>query len=79
MTAKTRAERFTEFAHHLTMQSRMCVNCRYYFQHYARDGAELNCGHCTYPRMKYRAPFEDCDHFENRYGLYKDEEGQEIA
>ena len=72
MTATERRERFIEYCHHLTSESKMCINCRYYFLHYTSDGAAMNCGHCGYPRMKYRAPFEDCEHFENKYMFRKE-------
>ena len=48
----------------------MCANCKYFIQHYRRIEAfdyETVCiGHCTYPRVKFRKPWETCKYFESR-------------
>ena len=44
-------------------QTECCYNCENFRQHYTRDGDELYCGHCVYPRMKNRGPFDTCQHF----------------
>ena len=48
---------------------RVCENCRYFHQHYVRDGcgfSKVFAGHCTYPRLKDRENSDSCDYFERR-------------
>lgn len=48
-------------------RSPMCATCRYYQQHYVRNGtqyAPIYTGHCTEPRTKIRAPYDLCDRYE---------------
>jgi hypothetical protein len=53
----------------------MCVNCRYFHQHYMlvnpllhrTSFVELPCGHCTYNRIRYKKVYDFCEHFESRY------------
>ena len=47
---------------------RICKNCVHYRRHYVLNRERctpVNCGHCTYPRIKGRKPdHEACAHFE---------------
>lgn len=39
------------------MQERICLNCRYFWRHYVRDGKTYIAiaeGHCVFPRCKIR-------------------------
>ena len=55
---------------------RVCVNCRYFYQHYVRIGmgfGECNAGHCyyrgKYAHSKCRKPGDDaCEKFETQEG-----------
>lgn len=48
----------------------MCANCRYFIQYYRRAGEfdyrTVAEGHCTYPRTKFRKPWDTCKYFEQR-------------
>ena len=48
----------------------MCANCRYFIQYYRRAGdfdyRTVAEGRCTYPRTKYRKPWDTCKYFEQR-------------
>ena len=50
------------------MEKEKCENCRYFRRHYIVDSQRctpVNCGHCTYPRIKKRTPDTlACGHFE---------------
>lgn len=49
-----------------------CANCEHFHQHYIRgkqfvDGlTTVNIGHCTYPRIKFREPWDTCKYFKQR-------------
>ena len=50
------------------MENLVCMNCRYFRQHYVRVGRnyymETNCGHCVHPKLKDRKPdARACDRF----------------
>lgn len=44
-----------------------CKNCKYFHLHYTLDqrrATPLDCGHCSYPRLKKRRPSEAaCVHY----------------
>lgn len=48
----------------------VCSNCKHFHQHYGcGDGRicyPLNCGHCHYPRIKHRKPYQTCERWEVR-------------
>ena len=48
----------------------MCANCRYFIQYYRRAGdfdyRTVAEGHCTYPRTKFRKPWDTCKYFDQR-------------
>lgn len=44
----------------------MCATCAHYIQHYMDCGGffkPIHAGHCTYPRLKNRLPYNLCDHY----------------
>ena len=51
-----------------------CINCEHFYQHYIKAGPPiftvsmqpLDCGHCSYPRMKHREAYDTCEYFENK-------------
>lgn len=54
----------------------VCGNCKHYIEHYIKKDdrpgwsmvTPVNCGHCTYPRMKARTPGNPkCVHFEGEW------------
>lgn len=73
MTLKERRELY---CWNLTQDAPLCINCKYFRQHYIKKEppmceviklSPLNCGHCVYPRMKYRDAYATCNHFQNKY------------
>lgn len=62
-------ERWTAFCAKRT-DAPMCANCRHYCRHYIRNlehsdqFTPLDEGHCTYPRIKDRLPFDVCKYYE---------------
>ena len=52
------------------MESLTCETCVHFIQHYRLEEdscAAVNCGHCTYPRLKHRKPLtEACIHYAPR-------------
>ncbi|MDO4270963.1 MAG: hypothetical protein Q4C72_08595 [Eubacteriales bacterium] len=52
------------------MVEMICLNCKYFQQHYVRCGGEFakaGCGHCTERRVKTRLPYSKaCDKFEQK-------------
>lgn len=46
-----------------------CFNCKRYFHHFNEVGNKVNCGHCAYPRLKHREPYDTCERFERKEGL----------
>ena len=52
------------------METAYCKECKYFRQHYVLDVqscTSINCGHCTYPRLKHRTPYHmACQHFQPR-------------
>lgn len=45
-----------------------CLSCEHFRQHYTRNPETLcymwvNCGHCTFPRLKHRKPYDVCEHY----------------
>lgn len=52
------------------MCQRSCNNCRYYSQHYSKQGTKfrtVNCGHCLYKSVRnYKSrPLVLCEHWED--------------
>lgn len=50
-----------------TGEAPACMNCEHFTQHYRRDPQTLrycwvNSGHCSFPRLKHRRPYEVCEH-----------------
>ncbi len=59
----------------LEPETPICLNCRHFHQHYNKVGRvmlALECGHCSFPRLKYRKVTDTCEHF-----LGKDAHGVE--
>lgn len=50
----------------LTPETPLCVNCRHFYQHYNQKGKPVMCGHCVYPRLKTRMPYDTCDKFQRK-------------
>lgn len=62
----TEKERKILYQTQLTPRTPLCVNCRHYYQHYTHTGEAVQCGHCVYPRVKTRMPYDTCNHFQLR-------------
>ena len=62
----TEKERKILYDTHLTPEAPLCVNCRHFYQHYNAKGQRVRCGHCYYPRVKTRMPYDICGHFQRR-------------
>lgn len=62
----TEKERKTLYDTRLTPEAPLCVNCRHFYQHYNGKGQRVRCGHCDYPRVKTRMPYDICDHFQRK-------------
>ena len=49
------------------METACCKECEHFHRHYVLDTqscTSINCGHCSYPRIKHRAPdHAACRHF----------------
>ncbi len=58
----TEKERKILYDTHLTPEAPLCVNCR----HFYAKGQRVRCGHCDYPRVKTRMPYDICGHFQRR-------------
>ncbi len=50
----------------VTPETECCANCEHFRQHYDKDGGLIFAGHCCYPRMKPRKPYNTCKHFRNK-------------
>ena len=50
----------------LTSETPLCVNCQHFYQHYNEKGQTVQCGHCDYPRIKTRMPYDTCNHFQRK-------------
>lgn len=50
----------------LTPETPLCINCQHFYQHYNAKGHQVQCGHCDYPRVKTRMPYDICGHFQRR-------------
>ena len=59
----TKSERYSIYAHCLTPETPMCVNCAHYYPHFRQDGYSFECGHCGYPRIKLRYAYDACGNF----------------
>lgn len=48
----------------------MCVTCAHFEQHYYRHVfghfEPMDEGHCVYPRIKCRRPYDLCDHYKRK-------------
>ena len=62
----TEKERKILYDTHLTPEAPLGVNCRHFYQHYNAKGQRVRCGHCDYPRVKTRMPYDICGHFQRR-------------
>ena len=62
----TEKERKILYVTHLTPEAPLCVNCRHFYRHYNAKGQRVRCGHCDYPRVKTRMPYDICGHFQRR-------------
>ena len=59
-------------------EDKYCERCRHFHQHYAKAGRETGyldedngyfsvfCGHCDFPRIKERGPYDTCRFFEEK-------------
>lgn len=59
----TEKERKVLYDTHLTPETPLCINCQYFYQHYNESGQKVRCGHCNFPRIKTRMPYDTCNHF----------------
>lgn len=64
----TEKERKLCYQTELTPETPLCINCEHYHQHYNVKGDKVQCGHCTYPRLKTRMPYDTCDSFLRKEG-----------
>lgn len=51
----------------LEPSTEICLNCKHFHQHYNKVGSvmlALDCGHCSFPRIKFRNVTETCTNFE---------------
>ena len=53
------------------MTENTCKNCAHFYQHYVyfleQRYEPIPCGHCVYPRLKYRTPETlSCIHFQKK-------------
>lgn len=55
----------------MTPETQACLNCKYFKLHYVADSTTgyvyatpTYCGHCVYPRLKYRRVDDVCANFE---------------
>jgi hypothetical protein len=51
----------------ITDNEEVCANCKHYHMHYIKDFRGMTvcmCGHCVYPRIKHRKPYDTCKKFE---------------
>lgn len=62
----TEKERKLLYQMHLTPETPLCVNCQHFYQHYNEKGQTVQCGHCDYPRVKTRMPYDVCANFEGK-------------
>ncbi len=71
----TPQERYLNYVHENAQGMPMCLNCRFYWQHFRLERinengemlfAPLHTGHCTEPRIKTRMPFDLCTHYEKK-------------
>lgn len=60
-------ERRELYYRNLTPDAPLCINCEHFHGHYREDGWPFDCGHCVYPRMKYRDAYGTCNYFQNKY------------
>ncbi len=52
----------------------ICLNCKHFHQHYSKSDSvmlALHCGHCAFPRMKFREVTDTCEHFQVKEGVAK--------
>lgn len=70
----------------ISVQDRVCANCKHFVQHYIRIGGQLgpcNAGHCTEKRHKNRKPTQTCEGFEWEVEKYRSlnqgEAGEEVV
>lgn len=51
---------------------RVCKDCKHFTQHYVVNPErnwlfdKANVGHCTYPRLKDKEPYDTCKYFEEK-------------
>lgn len=65
----TERERILSFFHH--MDAPMCATCAHFEQHYHKNPESgeftpLHEGHCVYPRIKIRKPYDLCTNYERK-------------
>ena len=74
MTPKERRNYYHQNHNRLPKDVPLCINCKHFRQHYIRGGPPvytvwwvvLDCGHCMYPRGKYREAYDTCEHFQQK-------------
>lgn len=59
-------ERKALYQTQLTSETPLCVNCQHFYQHYNENGQAVQCGHCAYPRVKTRMPYDTCGQFQRK-------------
>lgn len=64
------------------INEKTCTNCRYYSQHFSKQGTRYNkihCGHCLHKNIKKykRCPLELCEDWED-IAIQKDERKKSI-
>lgn len=62
----TEKERNVLYHTQLTPETPLCGNCRHFYQHFNEKGQTVECGHCVYPRVKTRMPYDTCEHFQRK-------------
>lgn len=62
----TEKERKVLYQTRLTPETPLCVNCQHFYQHYNEKGQAVKCGHCDYPRVKTRMPYDTCGDFQRK-------------
>ncbi len=61
-------EKWYSFLLRMTDDRLWCANCRFFYQHYLKDGRPLEWGHCVYPKVKARRTCDHCGHFQSKKG-----------
>ena len=74
--AMTKRERMKLYYWDRTEEAALCINCRHFYRHYILEREEghigycrpIDCGHCSFPRLKERRAYDTCEHFQKKEG-----------